>query len=547
MTDAEEMSKSAKRRAAKKARDATEGEAPADAPPAPAAKAAAKSEAAPPKAKAAAKAAAAAPAAPAPAAKGEAKAKAKAEAKPATPEPKAKAKAKAEAKAAVAAAEPAAAPAAASGKAKAKAKAKAAEPAAPLAPLAPVAQAAPAKAAGKAAATPKSKAGPAEPTPPPKPVEAEVVVELDDGSGPSWDMVSGVSKKLQKRKEKEDDKAKEAAVAAAATEAAEKAAVEAAAKAAGQKAKAEKKAGKPGAPAPGTAAEASPADVAAPAAEAKEGEKAEEKPADEASATVPIPDGKIGVVIGPKGAKINLIKEKTGVTRIDTMGGVCTVSGPQESVDQAIAAIKELLEKGYMSLQFEDFSETKMEVHSSYLPDIIGRGGCVLRALRSELGVEIDIPQAARGGPEAPRDMKPVKLSIAGSKAQVEKAKEVITAITMYYHHELTHEHMVHEEMDIDASAYRFIIGPGGSQLRHIQNSMVVKVYIPREHSVNQKVVIVGEKDDVAKAAKCIQSTIEKGEESMKGREREPAQKKDKDDEVDDDLDPAARRYMIKR
>merc|ERR1719436_1979611 len=44
-------------------------------------------------------------------------------------------------------------------------------------------------------------------------------------------------------------------------------------------------------------------------------------------ATVKVPENKIGIVIGPKGTKIKMIQEKTGVTRIDTQGEIFTIMG----------------------------------------------------------------------------------------------------------------------------------------------------------------------------------------------------------------------------
>jgi hypothetical protein len=182
MAEQQEMSKGAKRRANKKAREA---DAPDDKPaPQP------KAETPEPKAKA----------------KGKAKAEPKAEAKP---EPKAepKAKAKAEGKA-KAKAEP-------KGKAEAKAKAQPkSEPKPEATTEAPKAAAkAPAK---KQNAKPKKEAPKVEEEEPKKREPSpDRFLQYDDGTGDAWETCTGVSKKQQKRKERiESDKVQSKAQAA---------------------------------------------------------------------------------------------------------------------------------------------------------------------------------------------------------------------------------------------------------------------------------------------------------------------------------------------
>merc|ERR1712137_675364 len=103
---------------------------------------------------------------------------------------------------------------------------------------------------------------------------------------------------------------------------------------------------------------------------------------------------------------------------------------------------------------------------------------------------------------------------------------EVINDIAKYYHHEITHPGQVHEEMDdVEEEHYRFIIGPQGSQMRHIQNSYEVRVYIPRKDkngkftAGREKVLVVGEHESVSRATKYIRKQIENGEGAYKSRE----------------------------
>eukprot|EP00927_Polykrikos_kofoidii_P011231 TRINITY_DN1474_c0_g1_i1.p1 TRINITY_DN1474_c0_g1~~TRINITY_DN1474_c0_g1_i1.p1 ORF type:complete len:488 (+),score=113.70 TRINITY_DN1474_c0_g1_i1:63-1526(+) len=462
MADGEGVSKSAKRRAAKKARDAG-GEEAASAPqPAPA------------------KPAGAAP----PVASG------------GYPAPTAKAKAKAQAVAPAASAQPKAQP-------KAAAKAE---------PEQKVAVKSAAKAASKAKgkATPKA-AAKEEPEPKPKEDDFQTVQEVDDGTGGAWETCTGLTKKQSRQKERQEE-------------------IKQAAKAAGPMAVNNKYI--PGmAPAPTagqhipgmapSTASKSNAKIAVVAPNVKETElKAsvaqEEAPkADSFTATVQVPEKMVGVVIGPKGSKLKMIQEKTGVTRIDTSGDVFTITGPADAVANAEKAINDLKEKGYTELAFEDFSENVVSVHPKTLPDLIGKGGVIIMALKEQLKVEINIPKT---GPPGGR----WKVTIAGKAQDVERAKQVINEIQTVYHSEVTHPGQVHEEIDVPAWAYAWIIGKAGSELRHIQNNYKVRVYIPREGvSINENVVIVGEKQDVPRASAYVQKILSGAADASKGRDRQ--------------------------
>jgi rRNA processing protein Krr1/Pno1 len=468
MADAGDMSKSAKKRAAKKARDAAHAEPEVvEEPPAPAPKAKAKGKAkaepapvaAPPKAAAAApKAAAAAPKASAAAPKAKAAGKA-APAPEAAPEkaPAAKAKAKADAKA---------------------------EP----------------KASGKKKKAPKAEEAPA---PVAEVVELAPGTFLDDGSG--WDGV--VKKKEIKKKPKSEEKAEDT-------------------KQAGASPTTRAPASRP-APVPGTHREAAVRkaedDIArifamkAPVQPASEtaGEGEEKAPPPSDIVTLQVPDARIGAVIGPKGATIKLIQDSAEV-KIDTAGSTFTIAGHSpESVAKAKGAIEEIIEKGYTSLNFEDFAESSVNVHPSHFPDLIGTKGAIIQGIKKALNVEVSIPKVPNDAPAG----KKFKVGLAGEAKNVETAKEVIDSIVHHYHHEVTHPGEKHEELDIETEHRRFIIGSGGSQMKHIQKNWTVRVYIPKEHAANQKVQIVGQPDNVDRAKAYVEKMVVEAATKPRGRE----------------------------
>merc|ERR1719296_646092 len=274
---------------------------------------------------------------------------------------------------------------------------------------------------------------------------------------------------------------------------------------------------------------------------AKKSEEVEQAAA-ASCATITVPEKKIGIVIGPAGSTIKTIQEKTKVTRIDTAGGIFTITGNGSAVAEAEAAIKELITKGFCSLLYEDFSENFIAVHPSYFPDLIGKGGVILQKIKKELKVEVAIPQGTEGAPAG----KKFKVTLAGSAQQVEQAKEVINNIVMYGHHDITHPGAAHAELEVETWKYSFLIGKGGSELKHIQKNWDVKVNIPRETSVNPNVLIVGEAGNVERAKTYVEKVLWNAENSVRSG-RDKADQADDGWGDEDDDEPWMKDYLYKR
>merc|ERR1719401_1055333 len=271
---------------------------------------------------------------------------------------------------------------------------------------------------------------------------------------------------------------------------------------------------------------------------------AEEKPKEQVSvAEVRVPAEKVGIVIGPKGSTINMIKEKTDVKNINLEGGILRIEGKPEAVAQAQTAVEELLARGFTSLSYENFKSDAVKVPTNALPDLIGKEGCIIRAVKDALKVEITMPKTSGPPGSGP---KRTMVTIAGKAENVEKAKEIINDIVMYYHHEITHAGEVHEELEIEEWCYRFIIGKAGSELRHTEKNYKVRVRIPRDETPNRNVVVVGEKRNVERARDYIYNVIAKAAEP---RGRGAADKADDHWGPDDDIsgDPELSRYLYKR
>ena len=134
-----------------------------------------------------------------------------------------------------------------------------------------------------------------------------------------------------------------------------------------------------------------------------------------ASVTVTIDASRVGIIIGPKGATMNAIQEKTG-TKLDVnapkaedngsqfrpvVGGkakakatVVITEGTSEGMKLAKKAILELADRGYAALlQAEGFGESSVSVHPRFLSEIVGTGGKIIKAIQTELDVKLTIPK----------------------------------------------------------------------------------------------------------------------------------------------------------
>jgi hypothetical protein len=140
-----------------------------------------------------------------------------------------------------------------------------------------------------------------------------------------------------------------------------------------------------------------------------------------ASVSVTIDASRIGIIIGPKGATMNAIQEKTG-TKLDVnapkleeaasgsgsqfrpvVGGkskksakatVIITEGSPEAKQVAKKAILELADRGYATLlQAEGFGESSVGVHPRFLSELVGPGGSIIKAIQSELDVKLTIPK----------------------------------------------------------------------------------------------------------------------------------------------------------
>lgn len=267
-------------------------------------------------------------------------------------------------------------------------------------------------------------------------------------------------------------------------------------------------------------------------------------PDPKASDRVTIDASRIGIIIGPKGATMNAIQEKTGV-KLDVnapkleegtssgggsqfrpvVGGrkstqtatVVITDGTSESRQVAKKAILELAARGYATLlQAEGFGESSVEVHPRFLSEIVGTGGKIIKAIQSNLDVKLTIPKTEW----TPKTMQighvppSVRVGIAGDSPQnVKTAKQVIRDLCLWHHHEITHPGFTHQEVYVPQEFFHCVIGTRGSEIKHIRGNYHVDVYMPSADSVSESVVCVGRPNDVEKAISYIKLLMDRDSE----------------------------------
>jgi len=262
--------------------------------------------------------------------------------------------------------------------------------------------------------------------------------------------------------------------------------------------------------------------------------------------TVTIDASRVGIIIGPKGATMIAIQERTGV-KLDVnapkqeesssaaggggnqfrpvLGGrktkvtatVVITEGTNESRVIAKKAILELADRGYAALlQGDQFGEATVSIHPKYISEIVGTGGKIIKAIQSELDVKLTIPKTDWTPKSIPiGNIQPTcRIGIAGDDPRnVKTAKQVVKDICNYHHHEITHPGFSHEEVYVPQEFFHCVIGPRGSEIKHIRGNYNVDVYMPSPNSTSENVICVGRPKDVEKAISYIKLLMDRDSE----------------------------------
>jgi hypothetical protein len=164
-----------------------------------------------------------------------------------------------------------------------------------------------------------------------------------------------------------------------------------------------------------------------------------------------------------------------------------------------------------------NFVESVLEVPARSVPDLIGSGGCVVKALRDACGVHVNFPTQVHKAGEAEKPL--AKVVVAGPKDGVAAAKDAIKLIVQQYYAPITHPGLTHAEFNVEEWQIARFCGRAGSNVRHIQGDSKARVYVPREGSANKAVVVVGTPSQVAVAKKHVVRILESIAEEAKAKD----------------------------
>lgn len=135
--------------------------------------------------------------------------------------------------------------------------------------------------------------------------------------------------------------------------------------------------------------------------------------------------------------------------------------------------------------------------------------------MQNHTGVKISTPaapskSAVAAAIAAGETPSKVKIGLAGLREQVTECRFLIKELIKYYHTAVTHPGVVHEEVDIPASYYNYVIGSKGAEIKHIQGNYSVSVHIPNSDSQCENILVVGQPEKVAQASAHIRKLVEK-------------------------------------
>jgi rRNA processing protein Krr1/Pno1 len=203
------------------------------------------------------------------------------------------------------------------------------------------------------------------------------------------------------------------------------------------------------------------------------------------------------MIIGRGGENLRLIREATG-TNIDipkrSEGEIVTISGSAEGIARAKRTLESLVKTGYSPITHPGMSKNDISVEERYHARLIGPKGSHSRALQDATNTTIKLPS------------KGTKVSIVGEPKDIALAKQYIQQLVKDGFCPATHPGWTKVEMNFPAEHIGDLIGPNGSNIRHITNSTRCQLNVPRDGS--NQLTLSGTAESIAVAQKLIARTL---------------------------------------
>ncbi|XP_012272523.1 vigilin [Orussus abietinus] len=198
-------------------------------------------------------------------------------------------------------------------------------------------------------------------------------------------------------------------------------------------------------------------------------------------------------IIGKNGAKVNRIKEETGVKisiSEEDNDNIIRIEGTEQGVSQAKQELTKLVEKLMTDKELE------VIIDHRHFRSIIGNRGENIKEIRDKFSqVQINIPS-----PAEKRDV----VTIRGPPEDVDKCHEYLMKLV-----EELKEHSYKLEVSIFKQFHKFVIGKGGANIRKIREETQTKIELPAEGEKSDVITIIGKKENVEEAKERIQSIQE--------------------------------------
>lgn len=177
-------------------------------------------------------------------------------------------------------------------------------------------------------------------------------------------------------------------------------------------------------------------------------------------------DRAVMVLLGQKGASA---RSTDGATPAPTEDSV-VVRGPKDAVMRAVERIKSIADDAEQDAIINGHVE-QLTIDASHAPRLIGRGGSAIAKLREQLGVKIEIDDAAT---DAHADSSRRQVKITGRKETAQEARARLEAQV----HRLQDE--VKEIIHVPRDRHGSLIGQGGRYVARLQDKYGVFINFPR-------------------------------------------------------------------
>lgn len=196
------------------------------------------------------------------------------------------------------------------------------------------------------------------------------------------------------------------------------------------------------------------------------------------------------LIIGKSGRDVRVLMSKYDVHIVmsptDQKRDYIEISGAPANVEEAKLAILERVEDLEAKRQERALKsyELKVEVNPEFHPKIIGRGGAVIKRIRTDHDVQVDFPRKG--------DADEHIVTITGFEKNAHDAKEEILSIV---------NALTKEEVKIDSAVHSRLIGARGKNIRKIMEDYKVEIKFPRKTDADLDLVtIYGTEEGVVEA-----------------------------------------------